>query len=51
MRFYEVVGYESASQFNWEYRRFFGQQPLRDGQTLRHAMAAGANYCSQGGIP
>jgi AraC-like DNA-binding protein len=24
------VGYESASQFNLEYRRFFGQQPLRD---------------------
>jgi AraC-like DNA-binding protein len=24
------VGYESASQFNREYRRFFGQRPMRD---------------------
>ena len=24
------VGYESASQFNREYRRFFGQPPMRD---------------------
>src|SRR5579871_1831146 len=37
------VGYESASQFNREYRRFFGQPPLRDIKTLRHAMAVGAN--------
>jgi AraC-like DNA-binding protein len=37
------VGYESASQFNREYRRFFGQPPLRDVKTLRHAMAVGAN--------
>jgi AraC-like DNA-binding protein len=29
------VGYESASQFNREYRRFFGQPPLRDIRTLR----------------
>lgn len=36
------VGYESASQFNREYRRFFGQPPLRDVKTLRHAMAAPA---------
>jgi AraC-like DNA-binding protein len=29
------VGYETASQFNCEYRRFFGQPPMRDIRTLR----------------
>jgi AraC-like DNA-binding protein len=29
------VGYESPSQFNREYRRFFGQPPMRDIRTLR----------------
>jgi AraC-like DNA-binding protein len=29
------VGYESASQFNREYSRFFGQPPMRDMRTLR----------------
>jgi len=29
------VGYESASQFNREYSRFFGQPPLRDVRALR----------------
>jgi AraC-like DNA-binding protein len=29
------VGYESASQFNREYKRFFGQPPMRDIRTLR----------------
>jgi AraC-like DNA-binding protein len=29
------VGYESPSQFNREYRRFFGQPPMRDIQALR----------------
>lgn len=29
------VGYESASQFNREYSRFFGQPPMRDMKTLR----------------
>lgn len=29
------VGYESATQFNREYRRFFGQPPMRDVRTLR----------------
>jgi AraC-like DNA-binding protein len=29
------VGYESASQFNREYRRFFGQPPMRDIRTLQ----------------
>jgi AraC-like DNA-binding protein len=28
------VGYESASQFNREYARFFGQPPMRDIRTL-----------------
>ena len=35
------VGYESASQFNREYRRLFGQPPMRDVKTLRLTMAAG----------
>jgi len=34
------VGYESASQFNREYSRFFGQPPMRDVRTLRVANAA-----------
>lgn len=29
------VGYESASQFNREYSRFFGQPPMRDVRALR----------------
>src|SRR5207245_11438386 len=29
------VGYESATQFNREYSRFFGQPPMRDVRTLR----------------
>jgi AraC-like DNA-binding protein len=29
------VGYESPSQFNREYKRFFGQPPVRDIQALR----------------
>ncbi len=29
------VGYESASQFNREYSRFFGQSPMRDVRNLR----------------
>jgi AraC-like DNA-binding protein len=34
------VGYESASQFNREYSRFFGQPPMRDVQSLRSPGAA-----------
>jgi transcriptional regulator GlxA family with amidase domain len=34
------VGYESASQFNREYSRFFGQPPMRDVRTLRLPTAA-----------
>jgi AraC-like DNA-binding protein len=30
------VGYESVSQFNREYSRFFGQPPLRDVKALRN---------------
>lgn len=33
------VGYESASQFNREYSRFFGQPPMRDIRNLRSADA------------
>jgi AraC-like DNA-binding protein len=33
------VGYESASQFNREYSRFFGQPPIRDIRTLRSLSA------------
>ena len=29
------VGYESPSQFNREYKRFFGQPPMRDVKTRR----------------
>lgn len=37
------VGYESASQFNREYSRFFGQPPMRDVKARRLAgVAAGA---------
>ncbi|MGA7350563.1 MAG: AraC family transcriptional regulator [Acidobacteriaceae bacterium] len=31
------VGYESVSQFNREYSRFFGQPPMRDVKSLRDA--------------
>jgi AraC-like DNA-binding protein len=34
------VGYESASHFNREYSRFFGQPPIRDIRTLRAPSAA-----------
>jgi len=33
------VGYESASQFNREYSRFFGQPPMRDIRTIRSPSA------------
>jgi len=35
------VGYESASQFNREYRRFFGQPPIRDIKALRDGKVVG----------
>jgi transcriptional regulator GlxA family with amidase domain len=31
------VGYESATQFNREYSRFFGQPPIRDVRGVRHS--------------
>jgi AraC-like DNA-binding protein len=34
------VGYESASQFTREYKRYFGQTPMRDTRTLRSTDAA-----------
>jgi AraC-like DNA-binding protein len=37
------VGYESASQFNREYSRFFGQPPMRDIKARRLADTAAAN--------
>jgi len=44
------VGYESASQFNREYARFFGQPPMRDIRTLRSPgalpMESGSNHQS-----
>ena len=50
------VGYESPSQFNREYRRFFGQPPIRDIKALRDskvveitaAQAAELLDCSSG---
>lgn len=35
-----AVGYESASQFTREYKRFFGETPMRDVRRLRSADAA-----------
>jgi len=32
------VGYESPSQFNREYKRFFGQPPMRDIEALRASL-------------
>ena len=34
------VGYESATQFNREYSRFFGQPPMRDIKAVRSANIA-----------
>jgi AraC-like DNA-binding protein len=34
------VGYESASQFNREYKCFFGQPPMRDIKVRRLARSA-----------
>lgn len=34
------VGYESASQFTREYKRYFGQTPMRDSRTIRSADSA-----------
>jgi AraC-like DNA-binding protein len=37
------VGYESVSQFNREYSRFFGQPPMRDIKALRDAKVVAIN--------
>jgi AraC-like DNA-binding protein len=37
------VGYESASQFNREYSRFFGQPPMRDIRNLRAVGSTSTN--------
>lgn len=37
------VGYESASQFSREYRRLFGQSPMRDVKALRLTLTSGMN--------
>lgn len=37
------VGYESASQFNREYRRFFGKPPMRDVKARRVAIGTVVN--------
>lgn len=37
------VGYESPSQFNREYSRFFGQSPMRDIRALRSSNASPLN--------
>jgi transcriptional regulator GlxA family with amidase domain len=33
-----AAGYESPSQFNREYKRFFGKPPMRDVQALRASL-------------
>jgi AraC-like DNA-binding protein len=38
------VGYESASQFNREYSRFFGQPPMRDTKSRRLVTGATAGH-------
>lgn len=43
------VGYESASQFNREYSRFFGQPPMRDIRTLRAPGAPALESVGSGG--
>ena len=40
------VGYESPSQFNREYRRFFGQPPMRDIKALRDSRVVAITACS-----
>jgi AraC-like DNA-binding protein len=38
------VGYESPSQFNREYRRFFGRPPIRDIKALARRQSRGDHY-------
>jgi AraC-like DNA-binding protein len=46
-----AVGYESASQFNREYSRFFGQPPRRDIRTLRSPGAPPLERPAAGDLP
>jgi hypothetical protein len=39
-----AVGYESASQFTREYKRCFGQTPMRDARRLHSAQSASAGW-------
>ena len=39
------VGYESPSQFNREYKRFFGQPPMRDIKTRRFSESTTLRHC------
>ena len=41
------VGYESATQFNREYKSFFGQPPIRDIRNLRSSGGALESASSQ----
>ncbi len=45
------VGYESVSQFNREYSRFFGQPPMRDIRNLRSPGAPPMELVSQQNAP
>jgi AraC-like DNA-binding protein len=45
------VGYESVSQFNREYSRFFGQPPMRDIRTLRSPGTAAMELVTQENAP
>ena len=42
------VGYESPSQFSREYKRFFGQPPMRDIKTRRFSESTTLRHCCRG---
>ena len=42
------VGYESPSQFNREYKRLFGQPPMRDIKTRRFSESTTLRHCCRG---
>jgi AraC-like DNA-binding protein len=41
------VGYESPTQFNREYSRFFGQPPIRDVRALRESATRASEPTNQ----